>query len=467
MSSSRLNSYAVGGVVGGTIVFVLSLVVGSFAMGAGFAVDKKQTKKTQNQHQQNDSKGGVSLEPTSSKSDSNLELASYSGSEGRKLADLNSEANFQNLPVSDVEVSQAEKSEGRVILIPQTHRSPGKSKNSEANDRPLKAQKEIFQILEEIDNKSNLETVMVEGKIEGKIPKEQIKSVTKLNRLRNSLATNKTKLKREMKESDISQPALVNKMNSTIKSMDRELYLVGAPYVLSAESESVTPVGIEDKKVKQKSAKIVKNYLYQKKRMQQLKLSGGNQGGVLAKLLARRSQNGSSQDLLERMKNMFIVADQSNGGVSNPKNRSSSLLIKNLKQKASNANNIELTQVISDIEQTYREIDRFKQERELVSKEESSSGLGYRNKYQNENSLSQLKREHQRTKQKIQSVVVEERNKVVAENVADRIKKKDSRAGVLVFGVGHKQGLVNQLNKQNLDVVTVMVDSVEQEEKRL
>jgi hypothetical protein len=64
------------------------------------------------------------------------------------------------------------------------------------------------------------------------------------------------------------------------------------------------------------------------------------------------------------------------------------------------------------------------------------------------------------TKKKIQEVIIEKRNKVVAQNTKNLLTEKNISAGILVFGAGHTEGLISELKSQGLNVIVVTPESI-------
>jgi pheromone shutdown protein TraB len=60
----------------------------------------------------------------------------------------------------------------------------------------------------------------------------------------------------------------------------------------------------------------------------------------------------------------------------------------------------------------------------------------------------------------LEEVVVDQRNQEVAVNAAQIMKDQDKSFAVVQFGAGHATGLVEELNKQGITVITVTPQEV-------
>lgn len=62
--------------------------------------------------------------------------------------------------------------------------------------------------------------------------------------------------------------------------------------------------------------------------------------------------------------------------------------------------------------------------------------------------------------QEIEKVVVEKRNLETSQNFTRILEQENKDAGILVFGAGHREGLIKELNRSDLSVIVITVDEV-------
>ena len=353
---------------------------------------------------------------------------------------LASSSAYTKLPVADVETHRIQNSSGTVVLIPQSHKSPGSSESDKVNDKPTKAQKQIYRILEHIKNKFGVKDILAEGKIVNEDEKEKVASMKKLKEMRDTFARNVNKLKQNTTKEDTRYRDQFEELNQFIKKIDRKLYLAGAPYLLKANDSSIKIAGIEDKKLRQKSKKIVRNYLYQQDRIKDLK---SNEPSNKLMLMSKKKKLVKLMELLQ-------------GSDNNSQAEVPQVLTKLDQNTAENSN---IDQIIEDTKQSYNKIKSYylKKQRETKLKDDNPGDTPSRanNPYDKVNDLEKLQLMHKKTEDKINEVIKDGRNVAVAENTADYINSNPTSKGILVFGAQHKEGVIKELNKQNLSVIVI------------
>ncbi len=77
------------------------------------------------------------------------------------------------------------------------------------------------------------------------------------------------------------------------------------------------------------------------------------------------------------------------------------------------------------------------------------------NPYKKETNMLLLQSKLKQSDIQISSIIIDQRNKETADNFARALKQEDVNIGVLQFGAGHKEGLIKELQKQNLSVIVI------------
>lgn len=352
-----------------------------------------------------------------------------------KIKDISS---YNNVPIADIKSYPKKDSQGTVVLIPQSHKSPGSSNNDSVNDKPVKAQKQIYKILEHLNSSFGLNHILAEGKLENEGEKEKVSSMRKLKKLRDELVANMEDLKKNTQQTN---PEVINELNHFVKKIDRKLYLAGAPYLLKTKNSSIQVVGVEDKELRKQSKEIVRNYLYQQDRIKELEGSSTNNK------LALMSKKKKIIQLMELLKD--------NG---NDSQEEIPLALTKIKQKAKSKDNREAQDAAEKTKRSYNKIKAFynkKQQESRLKNQKRQAPSREDNPYDNIDDLSKLNQIHQKTKDKINDVVKNGRNVAIAENSKEFLENTNETHGILVFGAQHERGLIKELNKQNLNVVVV------------
>ena len=213
-----------------------------------------------------------------------------------------------------------------------------------------------------------------------------------------------------------------NSADAYLSLLDREITLAGAASMLKAKNEHVCLYGSEVKKTQDESAEIVRNYIYLEDRKDQL--------------------SGNSS------KNSALSALQIIGGFQDTPEKS----LENDIHLMLSCPNFTLRQEAGELEQMYGKIEGLRSNKTVSSNPKRTD-----NPYKNIYSIDKIDLLLSETESDINNVVVVKRNKETAENFARALKENDLNEGIIQFGAGHEEGLVEELNKLGISVITVKV----------
>lgn len=354
---------------------------------------------------------------------------------------------LENLPIGEITTHKAESEWGTAILIPQYHRYPGTESKDSINNSAEEAQKQIYEILPHIQEQYRTDLVMVEGELYGQVSAEKLDSIHKKITERKELSTQRQRLTNLLKKDgfDAQEEKCIKNFGRAIAEIDRDITLSGAPFKLEAEGKDIVLFGAENQFTREESKKLVRNYIYLQDREKQLrgypkKLSfWDNQSNKLfsddfKSLLSKLLKSRSSKDVLMNDLKKIKIAAESN-------------------------NDKELLGIIRDIEQTLRKPDNNTAVSNKIPTVQSTQSRE-KNPYRNINNPDKIENMLQETEQKINDIVVDKRNQETAENFAKMLREKKDQNGIIQFGAGHEQGLIQELNKQGISVVVVTPSEV-------
>lgn len=388
------------------------------------------------------------------------------------VAELAKPQTYANLPVGSVSSYPVQNSWGTVLLIPQFHRYPGTALADSSNDSAQVAQSQIYDIMSYVNKQYGIKFAMAEGDLYGPVPNEKITSLTDKISLRNEFSSGLDQLKKEI--GDNPSPAdqqLLNDSTRLLATLDREIILQGAPYKLKAEGGNVNLYGSEVKSTQDKSATIVRNYIYLQDREKTLVQGNISQSSGLLSML----KSGKSQAVGALSVNPLNLGSQMNFGtqvgVGSKTNSTLAKLYQQLLSRTQNGGNSlesdfitvesqasasgdsSLLGVLAKLRDTYYKIKDNQVKGELSANKNSPSRQD--NPYSGITDSNVIKSKLNESEKQIQSVVIDQRNVETAENFAQGLKAENTDIGFLQFGAGHEAGLIEQLNKQGLSVVVV------------
>lgn len=333
--------------------------------------------------------------------------------------------------VGDVEKYMVRGSDKSVILIPQNHKYPGSNAADSVNDSAELTQKQIYEMIDKLHDEYGIGLVMVEGELYGGVSGEKSKKIAENISLRDEFMKELESVEESGGGGNVSIfGELVEKGGDFIDKLNRQMYLQGAPYVLKAEGENIIIVGSENKDTREKSKKIVRKYIY-------LKDATRNSG----ELLSTGSDEQSKGDLSQSLSATDIL---SGGGQAN-----SMGYIIDMAEKFSRLTGGEkLDKAVSALDKTYQKIKKLNTSNDTESSNTPSrSDNPYLDKSQGE--IEKLMQENEKQMNKY---VIEQRNIDAVENFKKATNEYDTNVGVLQFGAGHKDGLIEEFNERGVSV---------------
>lgn len=365
--------------------------------------------------------------------------------DGINIHSLASKSSYPGLPIGKVRLSEAENSQGVAVLIPQYHRYPGSNPDDKINDSAQRTQEQIYKILPFICDKFKTDLVMVEGELEGEISKEKTDRLDSQIKERNKFVAQSKKLKEIIKRENISWPfekSFFKKAEELVAKIDREIILQGAPFKFQAENKSISIFGSENEDTREQSKALVKNYIYLQDRQKELQGSYSRLGMTDRGSRSSQLSDLSSSSLLEQLLSSRGTME---------------IEFQMLESAAAAQGENQLADAAKDLLQTYKNLSSNSKQ---IKSNPSKISLREKNPYSKINDKKKINNLLDSAEKDIEQVVVEKRNKETAQNFAELLARKNTKAGVLQYGAGHEEGLVKELNQQGLSVVIITPDEV-------
>lgn len=350
---------------------------------------------------------------------------------------LTSIESYKNLPVAKVLTNNVDDAWGTVIFLPQYHKSSVNKSNDNINNIAAQTQKELYQILNYLVNNAGIDFTMIEGNLFGEVPTLQIAKLADKIEKRNQLLALYEKLKKALNKNSVNpslEKELLETINATIARVDKDIILSGAPRKLKAEGNNIILYGAEDKQLHEKGLEIFQDYSYLSERVKQLSSKNKPQKketSKITKLVFNKSSEFTEFNTLE-------LQAQSQGKYE---------IVALLKQAE---------QALNAITGNDSKIQKISSSKKASSKEEDKE----KNPYQNITNEKELRKKLADAQKGMQEVIINERNVQTAKNFADALRKENKSIGVLQFGAGHEKGLINELNRQGLSVITIKPQEV-------
>ena len=332
--------------------------------------------------------------------------------------------------VQNVKTDIIEDAKGLAIFLPQIHKDPTTSTNDPSNNNAVTVQRELYDVIKDLTKTDEINLIMTEGELYGRVPED------KLSKLKDKIVANE-KLEEslseleDLKSSNNLNPNLLNNVITEIKNIKettgREISLIEAPYKIKNEDDSIILYGSENQDTYQKSAELVRKYVYLQDRLNQL--------------FSNQSMNNFSHQM-------------SPGPIQTlgyPTNLTASLT--ELKKQGEINKN---TEVVSACEHATEAVNELA-EREVAQNSPSRAN----NPYQAINNAYQLQTMLAQTENEINQVVIKDRNHETATNFTQTLLIEQTNIGILQFGAGHTDGLINELNQSGISVITVQVESLD------
>lgn len=351
----------------------------------------------------------------------------------------------RDLPVAKVRTYPVSNSKGTVIYIPQYHKNPGSDSDDPKNDSAQVAQNEIYQIVKFLHNGLKVNLMMVEGELYGEVPVGKITGTAKKLEDRNVFVQNFQNLEKKFNKDIIDsslQKDLCGKVYSEVGKVDRDIILQGAPIKLKIEDtdRNLVLYGTENENTLEQSRVLVRNYIYLQDRFDQL-------------------QRTSSADNFPG--NSFNLDDDSLKTLMKLFQRNPVLEeFETLKTEALLLGKKEIVSVISTNEDLFSKLidDNTVLNQPVLPQDTGTGRLD--NPYQDISDVNQVKKMLDIAENKINQIVVDQRNRETSENFIKSLKEVNNNIGILAFGAGHEDGLVKEFNKRGISVIIITSDEV-------
>jgi hypothetical protein len=347
--------------------------------------------------------------------------------------DSGSIGKVEKYPVSDPE--------GEAILITQKHRHPGSDAESEINDAAERTQSQILDIISELHNKENVDILMNEGLVNGNGAEEKMESVSEKIELRDKFTNALSSLRESTGETSNSiVKSLMADAEKYVDKMNREILLEGAPYILKTKDRNndLCIYGAEDKEIQEKSAEIVRNYIYLKDAKQRKNLVADRE--VIEALKEHKmSESSLLPSLLGGVKQSSAV-------------NSLELKLRLLKKISPLLGDQDTSRAVAKINSAYEQIRSYKEGKSSVAGKDLPDRED--NPYVSK-SPAEIEKLMAKTEEQINKYVVEERNEKAADNFLKILKDNKEKVGIIQFGAGHKEGLTKELNNRGISVTVI------------
>lgn len=360
------------------------------------------------------------------------------------------------LPIGSLEEFKADNARGMAVLLPQTHIYPGSLAGDPINDSAEIAQKQIYSILSYLNKNNGVNFVMAEGDLYGEVSQNKISTLAEKIDLRNKFANEIARLKSEFKNNNAaSQAAQANffhRADQIIAALDRGIILEGAPYKLKAEGNSIILFGAENKATQDKSAGIVRNYIYQQDRYNQLTGAGLAAQAQFGSITLSNTSLLNSNSTLAKIYELLMSLKQNSSKLDKSDfSKMQSLAVADGQSDASN--------LITQAESTYNSILNLTVQSNAAA---SFASLPSRadNPYRSIFDPNRLKAMLGESEKQIQDVIINQRNQETAENFSQALNSKNIDVGAIEYGAGHEEGLINELNKRGISVIAITAQEV-------
>lgn len=390
------------------------------------------------------------------------------------------------LPIGDIVIEKDEDDWGVVLYIPQYHRYPGSDVADTRNNPGQRAQEDIYLILQEVFTDVPVKLAFVEGEFAGVVNDEKRASLRErmdaLSAFESEVAKVPEIFAGDMTEEELKE--LMTRADETIVFMRRALILEGAPENLWAEGADIQLLGTENEQTKAESAELVRNHVYLQDRLnavsQQPRVT---QTGLLGSFKLSNPQELMQLPVGERkafmkqaLLKMILEKFQGNAQVSE-------MLLAKLGGLTSNKSSVaDYLEKLEGFEATFYEkqaedeaifMDGFvEQWKKLIAVPKAETAdvktpLPSRedNPFSHIQDRQQLQLLMNQNEAKMKEIVVERRNHETAENVSRQMKELNENISLLQYGAGHTEGLVEELRKQNLSVITIVPKTVHDEDR--
>lgn len=370
-------------------------------------------------------------------------VLSVSKQANQTLAIADPEA-YKDLPVAGIKAYPVSAgSRGTVVLIPQYHRNPGTGPEESLNDSAARAQEQIYQILAFLASRHDIELVMMEGELYGRVSDQKLIPLAQKIELRDQLVSKIAALTEELSKNSLDpalEKNLIEDLNREVARADREIILQGAPLVLKSKGTNLTLYGSENENTREQSKVVVRDYLYLQDQLDKLEnpaargrgslSSGAFDSGVLDLLQALLGKTSPAMNELETAEELARIQGRESLGA-----------------------------LLADTADTLEELSGMSGMEEGLATSAPPSRAD--NPYQNIRSRETIKKLLAESEQEIEQLVVNKRNQETGENFLRMLEEERQTIGVLQYGAGHEEGLIKELNDRRLSVIVITPDEVE------
>jgi len=341
-----------------------------------------------------------------------------------QLPSINGFLNFKN--VEEFWVPGATKT---VIYIPQIHKKPGSADNDAKNDQAVAVQKEIVGILGKLKSENNMDGTMDEADLYGPMPankleqmRANIDDINQIRKLADSISNQYL--------SDGGSGQVANNFKAAadkeVSKRERSIYLIGGAAVFAAKEPSVTVYGSQNKETIDKAKVMLQDITFMEERIAQLdKLSGKSTS----------SANSSTANLEEIYR---LLGDGSD----------------NIQSLISTINKVSDPDLLSQTKEFYSLLN--KSNSTIIESLTASAPL---NPYANTYNLTDLKRKHDNLLNEFTKIAKDQRSEEVSENIIKAMSETGQSSFSLVFGAGHKEQIIKDLNDKGVSVVVITPES--------
>lgn len=370
-------------------------------------------------------------------------MAQKSASGFEILTDLNF---YSDLPVADVAFYEAPKAWATVLFVPQYHKYPGSNAEDSRNDQAERVQNETYQVLDKIVEQVPLSIIAIEGELHGPLQQnKRIQIAQKLNHYE-QLDHSFQNLKKNFTEQSMYpelEENILKEIQNKLAFLERDLILAGAPVKLWAKHDNIQVFGTENPQTLDESKILVRDYIYLQDRLTAL-----TQHKPYAQIPAfNKSFQAPMPKNSQVEETLSYLFDQRN-------DRNFEQDFHLLEERAKEENQL-VWEALQDFKNIWNETTYF-QNGNLENASTPEPQVSRKdNPYENIYDVSYLQRLMAENEEKIQETIISRRNKEAAYYFAQTLQSQNNNFGVLQFGAGHEQGLIEELKNLGLSVIMV------------
>lgn len=343
--------------------------------------------------------------------------------------------------VGHVRVVDAEHPTKTVVYIPQIHRSPGTAIGDSVNDSALRAQREIYAIEKKLISDGLSPVVMTEGELFGPVDEAHTSDVLAYMAAGQSFRSVADRLSDTIAEKGSLAPtieqAVLADLTTLSESAERASYLAGAAHRLKAENEAFMLYGAENQETLEKSANIVRKFVYINDRLGSTDYRGGR--NFLSERLTLPPQ------IIQALRARAAVGKS--GG-------DAGVHIADLEDRARGAGRSDVVTITREAATALGELQALNAPK--PTKVTSAGPKRADNPYADISDATELRNIQAEIEKEMQATVVEQRNSETAENMLTALEAAGAEIGVIQFGGAHEEGLVDELVKRDMSVIVVV-----------